>query len=249
MTHTMLTHKRWPMPNPNDTSLSIHGTGGGHPLILKTIVLLFALGWTTVCPAASGPGIGIKVGAQTMTDPVDLDKTTRARLELEIASPLLWDEHVDFALGFGGSYLGTHTEEFTDTTPDGTYIDDLYTDHLSIFDIRLAARLYPLGASSRIRPYVGAGVGYFWFHDWYDNDYSDTFEHPPLSGQYITVYDHADGGETLAHAPFPFVLAGITLPIGWNGEIMFEFQYDIEKKDADFDFSGPIYMFGARFRF
>jgi hypothetical protein len=184
-----------------------------------------------------------------MTDPVDLDKTTRARLELEIASPLLWDEHVDFALAFGGSYLGTHTEEYTDTTADGTFIDDLYTDHLSIFDIRLAARLYPLGDSSRIRPYVGAGVGYFWFHDWYDNDYSDTFEHPPLSGQFVTVYDHADGDATLADAFFPFVLAGITFPIGWNGEILFEFQYDIDKKDAGFDFSGPIYMFGARFRF
>jgi hypothetical protein len=236
------------MLNPNDTRLSIYGTGGRRPLLLKAIVLLLALGWTAACTAASGPGIAIKVGAQTLTDPVDLDKTTRARLEVEIASPLLWDEHVDFALGFGGSYLGTHTEEYIDTV-DGTYIDDLYTDHLSLFDIRLAARLYPLGDSSRIRPYVGAGVGYFWFHDWYENDYSDTFEHPPLSGQYITVYDHADGSATLAHAPFPFVLAGITLPIGSNGEIMFEFQYDFEKKDEGYDFSGPIYLFGARLRF
>ncbi|MCL5280142.1 MAG: hypothetical protein M1376_09570 [Planctomycetes bacterium] len=237
------------MPNPNDTYPSKYGAGGGHPLLLKTIVVLLALGWTTVCAAASGPGIGIKVGAQTITDPVDLGKTTRARLELEIASPLLWDEHVDFALGFGGSYLGSHTEEYTDTTPDGTFIDDLYTDRLSVFDIRLAARLYPLGDSSRIRPYVGAGVGYFWFRDNWENEYSDTFADPYTPGGYRTVYDHADGDTTLAHAPFPFFLAGVTLPIGWNGEILFEFQYDVEKKDAGFDLSGPIYLFGARFRF
>ena len=161
--------------------------------------LLLTLGWTAVCTAASGPGIGIKIGAQTITDPVDLDKTTRARLELEIASPLLWDEHVDFALGFGGSYLGSHTESYTDTV-DGTYIDDLYTDRLSLFDIRLAARLYPLGDSSRIRPYIGAGVGYFWFRDDWENEYSDTFEDPHFPGGYGTVYDHAEGDATLANA-------------------------------------------------
>jgi hypothetical protein len=237
-----------PGPNQTEACPSTCGTRGGHFLILKTAALLFALGWTAVCTAASGPGIGIKVGAQTITDPVDLGKTTRARLELEIASPLLWDEHVDFALGFGGSYLGSHTEEYIDTV-NGTYIDDLYTDRLSVFDIRLAARLYPLGDHSRIRPYVGAGVGYFWFRDWYENDYSDTFEDPSFPGQFHTVYDHAEGDTTLAHAPFPFVLAGLTLPVGWNGEIIFEFQYDFEKKDQGFDFSGPIYLFGARFRF
>lgn len=248
MTRTMLAHRIEPRPNQTHACPSICGTGRRHSLVLKAAAMLLALGWTAVCTAASGPGIGIKVGAQTITDPVDLDKTTRARLELEIASPLLWDEHVDFALGFGGSYLGSHTEEYIDTV-DGTYIDDLYTDRLSVFDIRLAARLYPLGDRSRIRPYVGAGVGYFWFHDNWENDYSDTFEDPLFPGEFLTVYDHAEGDTTLAHAPFPFVLAGLTLPVGWNGEILFEFQYDFEKKDQGFDFSGPIYMFGARFRF
>ncbi len=248
MTRITLAHERWPMPNPNHTCPSVYGTGGGRRVGLKMAVLLLTLGGTAVSSAASGPGIGIKVGAQTITDPVDLDKTTRARLELEIVSPLLWDEHVDFALGFGGSYLGSHTDEYIDTV-DGTYIDDLYTDRLSIFDIRLAARLYPLGDSTRIRPYVGAGVGYFWFHDWWENDYSDTFADPLFPGETRTVFGHAEGDTTLAHAPFPFVLAGITLPIGWNGEIMFEFQYDFEKKDEGYDFSGPIYMFGARLRF
>ncbi len=248
MTRTMLAHKMGPRPNQTHACPSVCGTGGRHPLILKSAALLLALGWTAVCTAASGPGIGIKVGAQTITDPVDLDKTTRARLELEIASPLLWDEHVDFALGFGGSYLGSHTEQYTDTV-DGTYIDDLYTDRLSLFDIRLAARLYPLGDNSRIRPYIGAGIGYFWFRDYWENEYSDTFEDPYFPGRYETVYDHAEGDVTLAQGFFPFALAGITLPLGSHAEIMFEFQYDFDKKDEGFDLGGPIYMFGARFRF
>jgi hypothetical protein len=248
MTRTMPAHRMGPGPNQAHACPSIRSAHGGHSLILKATALLLTLGATSVCTAASGPGIGIKVGVQTMTDPVDLDKTTRGRLELEIASPLLWDEHVDFALGFGGSYLGSHTEEYTDTV-DGVYIDDFYTDRLSVFDIRLAVRLYPLGDRSRIRPYLGAGVGYFWFRDWWENDYSDTFEHPPLSGEYTTVYDHAEGDVTLADGFFPFVLAGVTVPLGWHAELMFEFQYDFEKEDDGFDFSGPIYLFGARFRF
>ncbi len=248
MTCTKLAHRMGPGPNQTHARPSTCSTRPGHSLTLESAALLFALGWTAVCTAASGPGIGLKVGVQTITDPVDLDKTTRARLELEIASPLLWDEHVDFALALGGSYLGSHTEEYIDTV-DGTYIDDLYTDRLSVFDIRLAARLYPLGDSSRIRPYLGAGIGYFWFRDWWENDYSDTFENPSLPGEFLTVYDHAEGDATLAQGFFPFALVGITLPLGSNAEIMFEFQYDFDKKDEGFDFGGPIYLFGARFRF
>ena len=248
MKRTKLARGMRPMPNQNQTCLSVGDIRGRHPVVLRSAALLLVLGGTAVCHAASGPGIGIKVGAQTFTDPVDLDKTTRARLELEIVSPMLWDEHVDFALGFGGSYLGSHTEQYTDTV-DGTYIDDLYTDRLSIFDIRLAARLYPLGDSSRIRPYIGAGIGYFWFRDSLEDEYSSTFEDPYFPGEYQTVYDHRKDDVTLAHAPFPFALAGITLPLGSNGEIAFEFQYDFDKRDEGFDFSGPIYMVGARFRF
>lgn len=215
-------------------------------MVLGVAAVLVALGMTTVCAAASGPGIGFKVGAQTIDDPVDTGKMTRARFELEVSSPLLWDEHVDFAFTFGGTYIGSYHETYTDTV-DGTYIDDLYTDRLSLFDVRLAARLYPLGDSSGIRPYVGAGIGYFWFQDNWENEYSDTFEDHP--GDWDTVYDHAEGTEKLAHAPFPFVLAGLTIPVGSNIEIMAEFQYDIDKKDSGYDLSGPIYLFGARFRF
>ncbi len=230
--------------NPSHAHPSVHG----HGVALLATALLLLLSTTPLCPGASGPGIGIKAGVQVLDDPIDLDKTARARVDLEVASPLLADEHVDFAFTVGGSYLGSNSETYTDFVDD-TYIDDLYTDRLWLFDIRLAARLYPLGESRHIRPYVGAGVGYFWFRDNWENEYSDTFEEPIGSGQFVTVHDHAEGSTTLAHGFFPFFLAGLTFPIGDNVELMAEFQYDIDKKDEGFDLSGPIYMFGARFRF
>ncbi len=241
-------HRTWHTPVADCTGPSTPRRTGRSLLALGIAAALLALDWPTVCTAASGPGIGIKAGAQTIEDPVNGGKTTHARLDLEVSSPLLWDEHVDFALTFGGSYLGSYTETYTDTV-DGTYIDDLYTDRLLLFDLRLAARLYPLGDRSPIRPYVGAGVGYFWFHDNWENEYSDTFEDPYHPGDYDTVYDHAEGRETLAQGFFPFLLAGVTIPVGSNFEIMAEFQYDLDKKDSGHDFGGPLYLVGARFRF
>ncbi len=244
MTRTRSVQEMSHMPNPSRTHPSLHGRG----VVLVTASLLLVLGVTPLCPGASGPGIGIKAGFQILDDPIDLDETARGRVDLEVSSPLLWDEHVDFALTVGGSYLGSQSETYTDTV-DGRYIDDLYTDWLWLFDIRLAARLYPLGENSRIRPYVGAGVGYFWFRDNWDNDYSDTFEDPIGSGRFVTVYDHAEGSTTLASGFFPFFLAGLTIPVGEYVELMGEIQYDLDKKDEGFDLSGPIFLFGARFRF
>jgi hypothetical protein len=210
--------------------------------------ILLLLGWAAVCFGASGPGIGFKVGVQTVEDPINLDSTTRARYELEIASPLLYDDHVDLAFAFGGSSIGTVSDQYAYVVDD-VLIEESYTDHLVLFDIRLAARLYPLGDRSDIRPYVGAGIGYFWFLDYWEDEYSETFEDPLDPGTFYTYTEEYDGTETLAQGFFPFVTAGVTLPIGSNGELLFEFQYDFAKEDSGIDLGGPIYMIGARFRF
>ncbi len=244
MTRTESAQRTSRTPNPSYARPSVSGRG----IALATASLLLVLGATPLCTGASGPGIGIKAGLQVLDDPIDLDKTARARVDLEVSSPLLWDEHVDFAFTVGGSYLGSQSETYTDFV-DNTYIDDLYTDRLWLFDIRLAARLYPLGDSSRIRPYVGAGIGYFWFRDNWENEYSDTYEDPIGSGYFVTDFRRDEGSTTLASGFFPFFLAGLTFPIGDNVELMAEIQYDLDKKDEGFDLSGPIYMFGARFRF
>jgi hypothetical protein len=205
-----------------------------------------ALAWSTCGWANSGPGIGFKVGVQTLESPIDLDKTTRARYELELSGPRLFDDHLDVAFTLGGSSLGSFETYYPDEV-DGVFIDETYNDHLSLIDTRLAARVYPLGDASNIRPYVGAGVGYFWFLDQWDYEYAETFEDHP--GDWDTYVHKSDGVDTEAHGFFPFLLAGVTVPIGDMGELLFDFQYDFEKEDNGYDFGGPIYMIGARFRF
>ncbi len=205
--------------------------------------------WMTTCASAgNGPGLAIKMGVQTFESPVTLEDTTRTRYELELSSQLFGDDHLDIALAVGGSSLGEHTFEDSYFVDD-VFVEESYTDTLALIDVRLAARLHPLGQSGPIRPYVGAGIGYFWFLDSWDDYYYETIEDPDFSGTFITFEDHQEDTETLADGFFPFVMAGLNVAVNDNLELLAELQYDIEKKDSGFDFGGPIYMFGARFRF
>lgn len=199
--------------------------------------------------AASGPGLALKVGAQTVEDPIDTDKkTTRTRFEIEISTAKFFDEHADLAFAFGGSSLGSFSETYTDYA-HGVYMEDTYRDDLAVLDLRLAARLYPLGADSEIRPYIGAGIGYFWLLDEWRDTYTDTIQDPVFPDVYHTYIDEYEGSDTPAEGFFPFVTAGVTFPIGEHGELLLEVQYDFDKEDHGFDLGGPIYMIGGRFRF
>lgn len=212
------------------------------PIALMVATTIVTLGWATVgFSAATGPGIAVKVGAQTLEDPIDQDKTTRARVDVELTSAMFWDNHADLGLSVGGLTFGTYDSEYIDEI-DGVFVEEYYSDMLSVIDVRLAARLYPLGDSSPIRPYVGGGVGYYWFLDSWEDEYYDT-----VGG--ITYYSEDEDTDTLGDGFFPFVTAGLTVPVGDNFELMFDFQADFEKDDGGFDLSGPIYMFGCRFRF
>jgi len=210
-------------------------------MVLSLVLAAGAIGST-------GPGIGLKIGAQTLDHPVDGDKTTRARYELELSSARFSDDLLDLALIFGGSSLGTVSDDYAYWDGD-VFVEESYEDKLSVIDIRLAARLYPLRNRRGIQPYLGAGIGYFWFLDNWEDRYSETFEDPEYPGDWYTVTVEDDDRETLADGFFPFVMAGVTVPITSNAELLFEFQYDFEKEDGGFDLGGPIYMAGARFRF
>ena len=198
--------------------------------------------------AASGPGLAFKTGVQTLDDPFDGDEITRTRFEIELSTAKFLDDHADLALAFGGSSLGSFSETYIEYEDD-VLMEDTYKDDLTVLDVRLAARLYPLGDNSEIQPYVGAGVGYFWLHDNWKETYTDTLEDPLYPGEYYTVTDEYEGTETPADGFFSFITAGLTVPIGSQGELIFEFQYDIEKEDDGFDLGGPIFTIGGRFRF
>ena len=218
----------------------------GGTSVLLTIILLC---WTaTYASGSSGPGIGIKVGTQTLDSPFDFDKTTRARFELEFASPRFGNDCFDVALTFGGSSLGSYHDEYAGYDGD-VLIEEYYTDRYSLFDLRLAGRLYPLGDNSWIHPYIGAGIGYFWFNDSWEYEYYETYEDPYIPGVFHTYIETDDGRDTIAHGFFPFVTAGLTVPISSNFEMLFEVQYHYDKEDSGFDFGGPAYMFGCFFRF
>jgi outer membrane protein W len=185
------------------------------------------------------------MGVQTIESPVTLEDTTRTRYELELASQLFANERIDFALSVGGSSLGKHEDAESGFYDDGTFWELYSTDQLSLIDVRLAARLHPLGQEGPLRPYLGAGLGYFWFIDSWEDEYYETIYDP----EPITFFDEEEDTETLADGLFPFVMAGLNIAVNDNAEILLEFQYDIEKKDSGFDFGGPIFMAGARFRF
>ena len=85
-------------------------------------------------------------------------------------------------------------------TSGRAYVANQGTDSLSVIDVRLAARLYPLGDSSPIRPYVGGGLGYYWFLDVWDDEYYDTVEDPLFPGTYITYFSEDDDVVSGAHA-------------------------------------------------
>ena len=210
--------------------------------------LAASLAWTTACAGQSGPGIGFKIGAQTLEDPINLDKTTRARLELEIASPVFCNDYLDLAFTIGGSGLGSVHDDYANVS-DGILVEESYDDDLLLFDVRLAARLYPFGYDKSVRPYLGAGIGYFWFLDRWEYEYAETFESELFPGTFYTTVDKEEGTDTIAQGLFPFITAGLAVAVSDNVELLFELQYDIDKEDSGIDLSGPIYMFGGRIRF
>lgn len=250
MAQTKSIHRRWlkPTQNPVSTVLNDPVTSGnrGSIGICPALIMFF---WAAACAAgSSGPGVGIKVGAQTIDRPFDVGQTTRARFELELASPCFGDDHFDLAFTLGGSSLGSYSSEYVDYD-GGVLIEQYSTDDLSLFDVGLTARLYPFGDSERIRPYVGAGIGYFWFLDSWEDEYFETVEDPFIPGLFYTYASADEGTDTLARGFFPFVTAGLTVPVGSNLELLFELQYHLGKQDSGYDFGGPVYMFGCRLRF
>ncbi len=212
------------------------------------VLIVAACSAVTFGYGGTGPGIAIRGGATTVDSPIDGEKTTRGRIDFEICTGLLADDHFDFAFAVGGTGFGS--SRFEDVyTSDGVYYDDHYKDTFSLVDFRLMARFYPLGSDSVIRPYFGGGVGYFWLIDSWDDHYYTTIEDPYHPGVYHTYEDRNEDADSIADGFFPFLNVGISIPIRNHFELLVDAQYDFDKEDSGYDLTGPIYTFGARFRF
>jgi len=221
-------------------------SGSYHSLAIVAVLSVFL--WAGTSAGSSGPGFGLKIGGQTIDRPFEEGKTTRARFEVELASPLFGDDHFDVAFTFGGSSLDSYSTDYVDY--DGvTLIEQYINEDFSLFDVGLSARLYPFGDNEQVRPYIGAGIGYFWFLDSWDDEHYETVEDPFIPGLFYTSVSTDEGTDNLAHGFFPFVSAGVAIPATDNLELLFELQYHLDKEDSGYDLSGPVYMFGARLRF
>ncbi len=206
------------------------------------LMALCLLGATS---SAYGWGLAVKGGAQRLESPLTFEKTTRARFEFEISTGDAVSDHLEVALSVGGSALGSVEDTFTTYGP-GYVIDETMNDKIRLYDGRLTARLYPLGGAGgrdpfQLIPFVGAGFGYFHMEDSWKDSYVET-------GATYVYTEEDKGKDRLARGFFPFVTAGVNLPINSMSELTFEFQFDLNKKDAGWDLGGPIFLLGWRIR-
>ena len=209
---------------------------------LWPMALCLVLGATS---SVYGWGVAVKGGAQRLESPLTFEKTTRARFEVEVSTGDVISDCLELALSVGGSSLGSVEDTFTTVGP-GYVIDETLEDKLRLYDGRLAARVYPWGGAGgrdpfQLIPYVGGGVGYFHMETHWKDTYVET-------GAGYVYIEEDDGRDKLAHGFFPFLTAGVNVPINSMSELTFEFQFDFEKKDAGWDLGGPIFMLGLRFR-
>ena len=190
-------------------------------------------------------GVAVKGGFQRLESPISFEKTERARFEAEVSSGDFFSDYLELAFSVGGSSLGSVEDTFTTVGP--TYvIDETFEDSVYLFDGRLTARVYPWGGAGgrdpfQIIPYVGGGVGYFHMETRWEDTYVET------GPTYVYIEEH-DGTDRLANGFFPFLTAGVNVPLNAMSELLFEFQFDFEKEDAGWDLGGPTFLLGCRFR-
>lgn len=218
---------------------------------LPALILLLGLSSPST---AQGWGLGFKVGSQTLDSPITGNRSTRTRFEVELASPLFADDYMDLALSFGASSLATVSENTITFDAFGP-IEETLEDNLRLYDLRLGARFYPRGPGPtgyvddlRVKPYMGAGLGYFSMVDHFEDTHTETTIDAFGPGLDFVVTDVEKGNDTWAKGFFPFITAGVNVAVTSQLDVLVEFQYDFNKKNAGLDFSGPIFTIGCRVR-
>jgi len=124
-------------------------------------------------------------------------------------------------------------------------IQDTLEDNFRTYDVRLGLRLYPISPKKRgsIHPYVGGGVGYYWMVDEWKDTHLETVNSP-----YSEFVTEEKGRRSLAKGFFPYVTAGVDIPITDQAALLFEYKHDFMKKKDGADYGGNIFTAGLRFR-
>ncbi len=214
-----------------------------HTLHVYTWVGLLAVCFGAT-PSLASYSIDVKAGLQTLENPLTLDKTSRTRFGVEFGSTVPSNDHLEFTLGFGGASVSTVSDTYTAYDNIGM-IQDTLEDNFRTYDLRLGVRLYPISPEERdsIHPYVGGGVGYYWMIDEWKDTHLETVNSP-----YSEFTTEDKGRTTLAKGFFPYVCAGVDIPITDQAALLFEYKHDFMKKKDGADYGGGIITAGLRFR-
>jgi hypothetical protein len=212
-------------------------------LHVYTLVGLLAVCFGTA-PCLASFSLDVKAGLQTLEHPLTLAKTSRTRFGVEVAAAAPSNDHIEFTLGFGGASVATVSDTYT-AYDDIGMIQDTLEDNFRTYDVRLGVRLYPISPdkSDSIHPYVGGGIGYYWMVDQWKDTHLETVDSP-----YWESTTEDKGRTTLAQGFFPYLSAGVDIPITDQAALLFEYKHDFMKKKDGADYGGGIIMAGMRFR-
>ena len=207
-----------------------------------TGIVLMALMVTTPCFASFN--IDVKAGLQSLENPLTLEKTSRTRIGVEIAGTTPASDNVEICLGFGGASVTSATDVSTTYDHLGM-IQDTVKDEFRTYDFRLGVRVYPISPekSDSIHPYVGGGIGYYWLVDEWTDTHLETTNSP-----YSEFSTEDKGHFSLAKGFFPYLTAGVDIPITDQAALLFEYTHDFMKKKDGADYGGDMFMAGMRFR-
>jgi hypothetical protein len=212
-------------------------------LYVYTLIGLLAA-FFSVTPCSAQFSVDVKAGLQTLDNPLTLKETSRTRFEVEVATMAPANDHLEFTLGFGGASVSSIEDTYT-TYDNIGMIQDTLEDNFRTFDLRLGLRLYPISPekTASVHPYVGGGVGYYWMVDEWKDTHLETVNSP-----YSEFSTEDKGRTTLARGFFPYLSAGIDIPITDQVALLIEYKHDFMKKKDGADYGGGIITAGARFR-
>ena len=122
--------------------------------------------------------------------------------------------------------------------------------HLNLSDLNSTMHYYPLGAYNDaifVRPYIGAGVGYFDLR-LADEIKGDRVGGITLPNSHWSYYEIDYESHSLVKGFYPNIVFGISIPLGLFEEFGFviENRINIKKSNNGLDFSGNILLFGVR---
>ena len=198
-------------------------------------------------------GFAMNMGVYNMDSPTGQDSKTKFKIEGEISSwrfgKVFSKNSFDFFATFGTSHLESKGE--IDTVDASTHLPagTLAEFEMDLYDFKIGARFYPYdfvwGEKNNwaLVSYFGGGGGYYWSRT------TERGRGDKVGGDlFFNYYEIEEDHETKASGFFPFITAGINLQYK-HFYVGAAINYDFNKEEGDYSYTGPSYMgvIGVRF--